>query len=150
MLDEAEQLRSERRLRQRRRSRELDSRRQLDGIVVRKARKRTVVPNVEHLDVAVAARERCHQLRRCLAVERAAALLEQLRLRRQSGIAVELQQLALDLRDPGRARHAVALLGEHLVVEVEVTQVVRGDRAELVEHRARLGRLLRELVSVLG
>ena len=39
--------------------------------------------------------------------------------------------------------------GEHLVVEIEVTEVVRGDRAELVEHCARLSRLFGERLAVI-
>ena len=74
---------------------------------------------------------------RRLAVERAAALLEQRRLLGDLRIAVELEQLALDLGHRGRARRPAALLGEHLVVGVEVAEVVRRDRAELVEQPPR-------------
>ena len=48
----------------------------------------------------VVARQRSDELRRGLAVERAAALLEQLRLGRERWVAVQLQQFALDLGRP--------------------------------------------------
>ena len=54
----------------------------------------------------------------------------------------------LDLGDRRRARDPVALLLEHLVVRVEVAQVVGGDRAELVEQSARQLDLRGECVAV--
>ena len=83
------------------------------------------------------------QRRRRLAVEGAAALLEQRRLGRQRRVAVQLQQLALDLGHLAARGVPRALLGEHLVVGVEVAQVVRGHRAELVEQPPRQRRRAR-------
>ena len=111
---------------------------------------RAVVADVDDLGVAGVARERGDELRRGLAVERAAAPLEQLRLGRQRRVAVELEQLALDLGDLGRARRADELRGEHLVVEVEVAEVVRRDRRRAVEQRARQVDVAGELVAVVG
>ena len=89
--------------------------------------------------------------RRGLAVERAAALLEQRRLLGQPRVAVELEQLALDLGDPGSARHAVELLGEDHVVGVEVAQVVaRGSRRARRSSRRGQADVGGELVAVLG
>src|SRR5438034_6865627 len=47
--------------------------------------------------------------------------------------SVELEQTALDLRDGGRARHAVELLGEDRVVLVEIVEVVGGQHTELLD-----------------
>ena len=60
--------------------------------------------------------ERADQSDRRLAVEGAAALLEQRRFLDEVRIAIHLQQLALDLGDRRRAGHAVELFGEHGVV----------------------------------
>ena len=78
-------------------------------------------------------RDRADEADGGLAVERAAALLEERRLLDQVRVAIQLEQLALDLRDGRRAWHAFGLLGEHLVVGVVVVQVVRREHAELVE-----------------
>jgi hypothetical protein len=58
----------------------IDACRDFDDRVVGEVRQRSVVPHVDDLDVAGAGMERGHQLGRSLAVERTAALLEQLRL----------------------------------------------------------------------
>src|SRR5262249_14979492 len=124
--------------------------RQLDDVVAGQPGQGPVVAQVKHLDVAIAGRQRRDELRRGLAVERAAALFEQLRLRRQRRIAVQLEQLTFDLGDGCRTRNSVALLGEHGVVELEVAQVVRGDGVELLEYRPRLSGPAGELVAVVG
>ena len=102
------------------------------------------------MGLAGACNERRNQADSSLAVEGAAALLEQRGLLDEGWVAVLLQQLTLDLGHPRRARHALLLFGEHAVVLVEVAEVVRGNRAELLEHRAWLSRLLGELVAVVG
>ena len=136
VLHEPEQLGRERRLLERLRASGGDARRDLDRVVVGEAGERAVVADVDDLGVAGVAREGGDELRGGLAVEGAAAALEQLRLGRQRRVAVELEQLALDLGDLGRARLADELRGEHLVVEVEVAEVVRRDHAEPLEQRA--------------
>ena len=85
----------------------------------------------------VSANREPDELGRCLAVEGAAALLQQLGLLGQRRIAIELEQLALDLGDHLRSGNPVALLGEHPVVLVEVAKVVGGDGAELGEQLRR-------------
>ena len=86
---------------------------------------------------AVAARDRADEPDGGLAVVRAAALVEQGRLLGERRVAVHPEELALDLGHRRGARNAVALLGEHLVVRVEVVQVVLRDRPQLVEHAPR-------------
>ena len=102
------------------------------------------------MDLAGAGDERGDEAGRGLAVEGAAALLEQRRLLVDRRIAVELEQLALDLRHGCRPRDAVELLREHQVVRVEVAQVVRRDRPELLEQLARQADLGRRARPVLG
>ena len=65
---------------------------------VRQVRQRPVVPDVHHLDVARVRVERRDELRGGLAVVGAAATGEQLRLRVQRRVAVQLQQLAARCR----------------------------------------------------
>ena len=61
------------------------------------------------------------------------------------------QELALDFGDRLRARDTVELLGENLVVCVEVAQVVRGhDPAEVVEQPPGRSDRLGDLVAVVG
>ena len=134
VLREAEELWRERRLRQRHRAVRRDSRRNLDDVVVSESDQRAVVPRVDDLGVAVSGRQRRNELRRGFAVIRASALLEQRGLRDECLVAIEVEQLSLDPGDRRRPRHARSLLVEHLVVEVEVAQVVRGDRAQLLEN----------------
>ena len=86
---------------------------------------------------AVVADERRDESGCRLAVERAAALLEQRRLLVQRRVAVELEQAALELGDDLRTRHAGELLGQNRVVAVEVLQVHRRHDAELVEQPPR-------------
>ncbi len=62
------------------------------------------VADVDDLDVAGVADQRADQLDRGLAVERAAALLEQRRLLGERRVAVEVEQPALDLHHRLRAR----------------------------------------------
>src|SRR5205085_2243382 len=76
--------------------------------------------------------------------------LEESRLLRQRRVAIHLQELVLDLHHLPRARDAVALLGEHLVVGVEVVQVVRPDDAELLAQPPRQLGPGRDLLAVLG
>ena len=137
MLEEAEQLGSEGRLGERRGAAPLDPRGHLDHVVGRQTFQRVVVADVDDLHVPVSRRERSDQLGRRIAVVRAAPLLEQGRLRRESRVPVELEQLPLDLRHFGGPRSADALLGEHVVVEVEVVEVVGGDRAEPLQELPR-------------
>ncbi len=106
VLRETEQLGRERRLRQRDEPAGLDARRHLDDVVVREAGERAVVTDVHLVHGAVAADERRDETGRGLAVERAAALLEQRRLLVQRRVAVELEQVALDLGDHLGARRA--------------------------------------------
>ena len=94
--------------------------------------------------------KRTHEPDRSLAVERAPTLFEERRLLDELRIAVEIEQLALDLGDGRRAGHAVELLGEHGVVGVEVVEVVGGNDAELVEQSSRQPALLCDLVAVGG
>ena len=77
----------------------LDPRRHLDDVVVGEPGERARVPDVDLVHVAVAGDERGDEAGRGLAVERAAALLEQRGLLGQRRVAVELEQLALDLGD---------------------------------------------------
>ena len=122
----------------------------LDDVVVGEAVDDAVVAHVDDVHVTGVARERGDESGRGLAVEGAAALLQQRRLLVELGIAVELEQLALDLGHRDGARCAVALLVEHLVVTVEVAEVVRRDRTELVEHAPRQLDVGGDLVTVLG
>src|SRR5207237_4269578 len=109
VLDEAEQLGREWLLRQRLCSVGADPCWELDDVVVREAGEGAVVADVDHLDLAVAGGERPDQLRCRVAVVRAAASLEQLRLGREVRIAVELEQLPLDLGDLGGPRGSRSL-----------------------------------------
>ena len=103
------------------------------------------------MDAGLRAGERRDEPDCCFAVERTAALFEQRRLLVQRRVAVQLEQLALDLGDDGRARRrAVELLREHLVVRVEVLEVVRRNDAELVEQPPRLADVGGQLVAVVG
>ena len=110
VLRQAEQLGRERRLRSGSAPGRVDARRHLDDVVVREPGERAVVAHVDLVHGAVAGDERRDEPERGLAVERAAALLEQRRLLDQLRVAVQLEQLALDLGDGLRARHAVELL----------------------------------------
>ncbi len=148
MLHEAEQLRSDGRLREGARAVTVDLGGHLDDVVRRHPFHRAAVADVDDVDGAVAGRERADEADRRLAVESAAALFQQGGLLRQVGIAIELEEAALDLRNRRRARHAVELLGKHLVVLVEVVQVVRRQRAELLEQASPQSDLVRELVAV--
>ena len=150
VLREAEQLRCERCLRQRDGYAVLDARRDLDDVVGGEPRERALVPDVDLVQLAGAGSERCHEARRRFAVERAAPLLQQRRLLVDFWIAVELEQLPLDLGHDGRARGSAELLGEHGVVRVEVAEVVGRNRPELLEQLPRQRHLGRELVAVLG
>ena len=126
MLDEPEQLRRERRLRAAAPGRRgADARGHLDDVVVGQPGERAVVAHVDHVDRAVAGRQRGDEPGRRLAVERAAALLEQRRLLGRAPGRGTSRAARARSRPPRRARRrAVALLGEHLVVRVEVAQVV--------------------------
>ena len=111
----------------------VDARRHLDDVVRGEPGDRPLVPDVDDVHLVGPAREGRGQADRGLAVERAAAALELGRLLGECGIAVHLEELALDLHHLLRARHALALIREHLVVGVVVVEVVRGDGAELFE-----------------
>ncbi len=84
VLGEAEQLGRERRLRQRLGPAAIDARRHLDDVVGGEPGERAVVSNVDLVHGAVVARQRRDEPDRSLAVERAAALLEQRRLLRRA------------------------------------------------------------------
>src|SRR5439155_828954 len=154
VLDEAEQLGRERWLRQRRGPDSADPCRHLDRVVVGEAGEGAVVPQVDDLDVAAPGRERGDELRRRLAVVGAAAPLEQGRFGRQRRVAVELEQLMLDLGDLGSPGLRAQLLLEHPVVEVEVAQIVGRNHAQPLEQRRwqvnALGQLLRALGEQVG
>ena len=109
-FDQAVHLRRQRRQLQRLRAVARDARGHLHDHVVRQVRQRAAVVRVDDLDVAAAVVERGDQLRGRLAVEGAAAVLEQLRLRVEGRVAVQLEQVALDVHDLLRARVAVELL----------------------------------------
>ena len=90
------------------------------------------------------------ELDRRLRVERAAAAREQLRLLRHRLVGVELQQLALDLRDLLGPRLVRPLVLHHAVVLVEVVEVVRAEDTEPPhEVRGQAGRR-RDAVDVLA
>ena len=127
-----------------------DPARELDDVVVRETRHCARVSHVDHLSVPGVARERRDQRGSRLAVEGAAALLEERWLLRQLRIAIQLEQLALDLGNRDRARGADAQLLEHLVVPVEVTEVRRRNRTELVEQAAWELEPVGDLLPVLG
>ena len=150
VLDEPEQLGRERRFGQRLDPGARHPGRDLDDVVCRQPGECRSIAQVDLVDAVLDAGQRCDETRRRLAVERATALLELCRLLAERRIAVELQQLALELGDDGRARHAVELLGEHAVVLVEVVEVVGGNDAELLEEPPREADLCGELVGVLG
>src|SRR5262249_56354860 len=97
VLDEPEQLGRQRRLGEGGDGVSRDDRGDLDEVVVREAAERAFVADVDLVHARVAGVERPDQADRRLAVEGAAALLEQRRLLGQGRVAVELEQLALDL-----------------------------------------------------
>ena len=148
VLHEPEHVLAERRDRDRVRAVGVDPRGDLDDVVVGEVRDRPGVASVHDLHVARPGRERGDELRGGLAVERAAASLEQLRLLREIGIAVELEQVVLDLRDLLGARRPAGLAFEHLPGPVVVAQVVGGDRPERTEQLGRDLRLRAQLRQV--
>jgi len=148
VLHEAEQFRGQRLLRQRRGAACLDPRRQLHHVVVGEPGQRAVVLHVHNVDVAARGGKRGDQPSCRLAVEGAASLLEQGGLLGQLRVGVHAEQLALDLGHLERARPAPALLGQHLIVQVEVAQVVGGNGAELVEQAPRQLDLRGDLLAV--
>ena len=97
MLDEPQQLRRQRGLGDGIRPRAPDPGGQLDDVVVGQAGERAPVAHVDHLDVAGVPGQRGDELSGGLAVERAAALLEQRRLLAQRRIGVQVEELTLDL-----------------------------------------------------
>ena len=150
VLDEPQELRRQRRLRQWLDSVRADPRRHLDDVVIGQSSERPVVADVDLVHLAAAGDERRHEPGGGLAVERAAALLEQRRLLGEAGVAIHVEQLALDLGHARRPRlSSVELLAEHLVVPVEVVQVVGRDGAQLVEHAPRAARMLGVGIAVL-
>jgi hypothetical protein len=150
VLDEAEQLWRKRSLRKRRGTPAIDARREFHDVIVRQPGKRPDVPYVDDVDRAVAVGERGQQPERRVAVKRAAAPLEQRRLLGQQRVAVQVEQVVLDGRDGRGPRLGAELLGEDVVVRVEVAQVVGRDCAQLLEEPSRHMGLSRQLVSVLG
>ena len=143
VLHEAEQLGRERRLRQRHgaaRARRAPAPRRR-----RRRRARRASPSLRTSTTCTSPSprdERGDEAGRRLAVERAAALLEQRRLLVQRRVAVQLEQLALDLRDDlPRAASPSELLGEHLVVARRSSAGSSdGIDAELVEQLPRQAR----------
>ena len=150
VLGEPKELRRERRLGKGREAPVLHPRRNLDDVIVRQPGERAVISDVDLVHDAVVADERGDEPGRGLAVERAAALLEQRRLLVQRRVAVELEQAALDLGDDLGPRDAAELLAEDRVVAVEVLEVRRGDDAELLEQVQRQSGLVRDRLAVRG
>ncbi len=150
VLGQAEQLRCERLLRERDEPPVLDARGNLHHVVVGEAGERPGVPQIHLVHDVVARDQRSHEARGGLAVEGAAALLEQRRLLVQRRVAIELEQASLDLGDDLRARRPFQLPGQDRVVAVEVLEVGRRDDAELLEQLPRQGGLLRDRVAVRG
>ena len=148
MLGEPEELRRERRLGQGDEAPVLDPRRNLDDVIVRQPGDGAVISHVHLVHDAVVADERGDEPGRGLAVEGAAALLEQRRLLVQRRVAVELEQAALDLGDDLRPRDAVELPAQDRVVAVEVLEVRRGDDAELLEQVQGQSRLAGDGLAV--
>src|SRR5690349_7814870 len=102
-----------------------DDRGDLDDRVVAEERQRSVVSEIDHVPAGAGGPEEARdQLDRRLRVAGAAALLQELGFLVETLVGVELEQLALDLRDDLRARPAVLLLVDDLVVLVEVVQVI--------------------------
>ncbi len=147
VLHQPEQLGGERLLWQRVGTVTIDPGRHLDQVVVGQAGQRAGVGHVDLVHRAVAGDQGGEQRDRGLAVVRPAPLLQQGRLLDQRRVAVEVEQLLLDPLHRLGARLLGALLrDDHLVVQVEVPQVVRRERTELAD---QLGREL-ELLGALG
>ena len=144
----AEQLGLERALGQRDEAARVDARRHLDDVVVGEPGERAVVAHVDLVHRVVAADERPDEPGRRLAVEGAAALLEQRGLLVQRRVAIELEQAALDLGDDLGARRSLELLGDDRVVAVEVLEVGGRHDAELLQQALRQRRLLGDRAAV--
>jgi hypothetical protein len=108
----------------------------LDDRIVGQLGQCAVVAHIDDLHIASVVPERREELHRRLAVERAASAHEQLGLGVDRGVAVDLQQLALDVENLLRPSALASLLGDHRIVLIEVAQVVRGDRAERLQQVA--------------
>ena len=130
----------------------VDPGRHLDDRVVRQERQRAPVDGVDHVDGAgrVVADERGAQLDRRLGVVGAAPLAQQLGLLVQLRVGVQLEQLLLDRRHLGGTRRLRPLLADHLVVGVEVAQVVGRHDAELAEQARGQPELRGQLGGVVG
>ena len=120
----------------------VDDRRDLDDGVGRQVGHRAVVADVDDLDVARAVVERGDELRRGLAVERPAAVLEQLRLLGQRLVAVELEEARLDGHDVARPacgrRSCSARTRPGQVVVAQVVGRDGADPSEQVRRQAQL------------
>ncbi len=159
-LDEPEELRSERRHLDRMRAGAVDVGGHLDHRLVRQPGDRAVVADVHVVVRAVAGQQRRDQRSSGLAVVGAAALLEQLGLVVERGIAVHLEQGALDLEHLGRAMGSGQLFVDRFVGAVEVVQVVGGDGphrpqqlgglVDLVGQRGEFGRRVEQLGQPVG
>jgi len=91
VLRQPEQLRRDRRLRQRRGAVPVDMSRHLDDVLLGESADRGAVADVDDLDVAGVRRERADQADCALAVEGAAALLEEGRFLGQLRVALHLE-----------------------------------------------------------
>ena len=127
----------------------VDDGRDLDDRVVGQVRDRAVVPNVDDLHVAGAVVEGRDELRRGLAVERPAAMIEELGLLVERRVAVHLEETSLDVHDVTGAGVAVLLLSEHGPRHVVVAEVVGRDRAHPADQVGRHPQFLGELVRIL-
>src|SRR6266536_2712475 len=148
LLDQAEQLGREGREGQGVGAGGVDARRDLDHGVGRQVREGPVVADVDDLHVAGAGVERGDELGGGLAVEGAAAPVQQRRLGVERRVAVQAQQLLLDRRDLLRPGRAAPLLREHLAGQVEVAQVVGGNGAEQADQPDGQVDLVRERLGV--
>jgi len=148
-LDEPALLRSQRGELDRMRPSPIDDGRDLDDCRIRQVGDRAVVAHVDDLGVAGTVVQRRDELRRGLAVERPAAVIEQLGLLRQVGVAVHLEQPCLDVHDVPGAAVAVLLLVEDRPSQVVVAKVVGRDRVDPTQHVDRQAQLIGEVRRVL-
>jgi hypothetical protein len=120
----------------------------LDDGVVGQPGQRPVVPDVDDLDIAATIVERRHELGRRLRVEGPAAVLEERWLGMEARIAVQVEELRLDLDDLVGPGVAVTLLGQDGIELVVVAQVIGRDRAEHADEVGRHAHHLAEPVRI--
>ena len=148
MLHQAEHLRRERVGRLGERAGTIHPARELHHVAGRHVRDRPLVQHVDDLLVAGTGVERRDECRGGVGVPRAPALLQELRLRVERRVTVELQQPGLDLEDLLGAGTVRALVFQHVTRPVVVAEVRAGDRAQRANELDR--RCLRELLGSLG